>query len=107
MKDNSGNGYKPMTDKQKSYIQRLLFEKGIEEGHRRYVRDALKNGLSSSQASGIIDFLKNLIQCKNFLDAGRDSAPADILKKPRFEDAHSRDIGERESKVIGGYGKRI
>lgn len=96
-----------MTDKQRRYIERLLFEKGIEEGHRCYVRDALKSGLSSSQASGLIDFLKNTIECKNFLDADRDSADSNILKKPRFENALGRDIGKSEGKVIDGYEKRI
>ena len=107
MNSKSENGYKPMTDKQRSYIERLLMNRSIDEDHKRYVKNALQNGLSSSQASGIIDFLKNLIEFRNFLDAGRDSAPENILKKPRFENAFSVDTDKGEGKVIGDYEKRI
>ena len=107
MNSKSENGYKPMTDKQRSYIERLLMNRSIDEDHKRYVKNALQNGLSSSQASGIIDFLKNLIEFRNFLDAGRDSAGGDILKKPRFENALDRDIGKSEGEVIVDHLERV
>jgi len=62
--DSERNGSKAMSEKQRSYIERLLFDRNIDEGYRQMIKNVLQDGLSSLQASKIIDFLKSCIEFK-------------------------------------------
>ena len=55
---------KAMSQKQKGYIESLLIDKKVDENYKQIVRNVLKDGLSSMQASKIIDFLKSCIEFK-------------------------------------------
>lgn len=60
----TGNGNKPMTDKQRRYIERLVVNRKVDESYRNCVRKALDNGLNRLQASKVIDFLVSFIEFK-------------------------------------------
>ena len=64
----TGNGTKPMTDKQRRYIERLVIDRHVDESYKNCVRKALENSLNRMQACKIIDFLISYIDFKkNFL----------------------------------------
>jgi hypothetical protein len=42
----TGNGNKPMTDKQRRYIERLVIDRHVDESYKNCVRKALENSLN-------------------------------------------------------------
>ncbi len=62
MKNNNRN--KMMTTKQRQEIERLLSDRRVDDIHKKSVTYAMRHGLTSSQASIIIRFLKSLIAFK-------------------------------------------
>jgi len=60
----TGNGNKPMTDKQRRFIERLVIDRKVDESYKECVRKALDNGLNRLQASKVIDFLVSFIEFK-------------------------------------------
>ena len=55
---------KMMTDRQKQDIEQLLSDRRIDDIHKKSVTNALRHGLTSSQADVVIRFLKSLIDFK-------------------------------------------
>lgn len=66
----TGNGNKPMTDKQRRFIEKLVIDRKVDESYKNCVRKALDNGLNRLQASKIIDFLVSFIEFKKSFVVG-------------------------------------
>jgi len=103
--DSEQNGARPssnkaMSEKQRGYIERLLFDKKVDENYKQIVKNVLQNGLSSLQASKIIDFLKACIEFKNsFGGINIADKNGDVFRKSPF--------GKTPEKVIEQKGSQL
>jgi hypothetical protein len=98
----TGNGNKPMTDKQRRYIERLVINRKVDESYKNCVRKALDNGLNRLQASKIIDFLVSFIEFKKSFVVGEGSDVGMFGKSSMSNvDGMSDSIDKRDSELIG------
>jgi len=91
---------KAMSQRQRGYIESLLIDKKIDESYKQIVKNVLQDGLSSMQASKIIDFLKACIEFKSSF-GGIDIADknGDVFRKSPF--------GKTPEKVIEQKGSQL
>ena len=94
------NSNKAMSQKQRGYIESLLIDKKIDETYKQIVKNVLQNGLSSMQASKIIDFLKACIEFKSSF-GGVDIANknGNVFRKSAF--------GKMPEKVVEQKGSQL
>ena len=101
--DQSGarlNSNKAMSQRQRGYIESLLIDKKIDESYKQIVKNVLQNGLSSLQASKIIDFLKACIEFKSsFSGADFANKDSDVFRKSAF--------GKTPEKVVEQKGSQL
>lgn len=99
----TGNGTKPMTDKQRRYIEKLVIDRHVDESYKNCVRKALDNSLNRMQACKIIDFLISYIDFKkNFIDTN-DSGNR-VYGKSDLENMQGKsDSMEKAGKSVVSY----
>jgi hypothetical protein len=95
----TGNGTKPMTDKQRRYIERLVVNRKVDERYKNCVRKALDNGLNRMQASKIIDFLISFIEFKKSFVVGDSSDVGGMFAGDKLRGV-SEGIDRKDSKLI-------
>jgi hypothetical protein len=94
----TGNGNKPMTDKQRRYIERLVIDRKVDESYKNCVRKALDNGLNRLQASKIIDFLVSFIEFKKSFVVG-DSDVSGMFNRDKLSSVNEG-INRKDSKLL-------
>jgi len=95
----TGNGTKPMTDKQRRYIERLVIDRNIDESYKNCVRKALENSLNRMQACKIIDFLISFIDFKKNFIVGDSSDVSGMLSRDKLS-GMSDSIDKKDSRLF-------
>jgi len=94
------NPNKAMSEKQRGYIERLLFDRNIDESYKQMIRNAMQDGLSSLQASKIIDFLKACIEFKQSFSISLAGQPSgNVFGKSSFGRMPAKVVEEKESQL--------
>ena len=105
MENNEKNSEKKMSDKQRRYIARLLMDKRVDKDYKAHAETALQNGLTSQQASKIIDFLKNLIDFKvNFIE-GHGNDGVETFGRSRFDHIRGSSVDQSDREASFDYAK--
>ena len=94
----TGNGNKPMTDKQRRFIERLVIDRKVDESYKECVRKALDNGLNRLQASKVIDFLVSFIEFKKCFVIG-DSNDVGVFNRDKLS-GMSDGIDKKDSRLL-------
>ena len=93
----TGNGNKPMTDKQRRFIERLVIDRKVDESYKNCVRKALDNGLNRLQASKVIDFLVSFIEFKKCFVV--DDGNVNMLGRDRLSGI-SEGIDKKDNRLL-------
>jgi len=94
----TGNGNKPMTDKQRRFIERLVIDRKVDESYKNCVRKALDNGLNRLQASKVIDFLVSFIEFKKSFVVD-DGSGVDLPGRDRLKGI-SEGIDKKDNRLL-------